>query len=86
MVLGTGRGKLFLYFYIHYMKTNKITPISENHQYRVPNTQYHLIEYRSTSVSNPFALFPKKLGDHLSGLGDIQNPTQMAKSGFKLKK
>ena len=46
-------------------------PASDNHQYRVPNTQYHLIEYRSIRVSNPLGLFPEKFGNPLGGLTDV---------------
>ena len=36
---------IFLYFTLR--RYIKFTPISDKHQYPIPSTQYHLIEYRS---------------------------------------
>ena len=49
-VLTSGNFFRFLYFTIRYIK---YTLISDKHQYRIPNTQYHLIEYRSIKCHIP---------------------------------
>jgi hypothetical protein len=40
-------GNLFRFLYFTIRGYIKFSPISGKHQYRIPNTQYHLIEYRS---------------------------------------